>query len=243
MFDWLRKLLGSRDVVADAAVRPAPAVPANSGGNASYVRPQPSEAEALADLEAFIGRLVAAGFESPEDILQAARDYLGEDLDQQRIDIESGPMLERALAAHAAAEKTWPALTDCDRLDAAFAALDRKGVIARQNFSCCGNCGSGEIWDEVDAARDAGDPAHGYAFFHMQDTERATEGDGLYLNYGAVEEGEAAALAVGHEIVDTIAAAGLKADWDGSWDQRIHVSLDWKRRRANAVVPTSSTLH
>lgn len=246
MFDWLRKLFGSRDAEGDAGSRPVPvpvAAPASAGGNASYVRPQPSEADALADLEGFIGRLVAAGFESPEEILQAARDYLGEDLDQQRIDIESGPMLERALAAHAAAEKTWPALTDCDRLDAAFAALDRKGVIARQNFSCCGNCGSSEIWDEVDAARDAGDPAQGYAFFHMQDTERATEGDGLYLNYGAVEDGEAAALAVGHQIVKAIGSAGLTADWNGSWDQRIHVALDWKRRRTNPVVPPSSTLH
>jgi hypothetical protein len=242
MFDWLKKLLGARDTAPEVAPR-ASVAPATAGGNPSYVRPQPSEAEALADLEAFIGRLVAAGFETPEEILRAAEDYIADDLDQRRIDVVSGPMLERALAAHAAAEKAWPALTDCDRLDAAFAALERKGVIARQNFSCCGNCGSSEIWDEVDAARDAGDPAHGYAFFHMQDTERAVDDGGLYLNYGAVDEGEEAALSVGHEIVTAVEAAGLKADWDGSWDQRIHVSLDWKRRRANPVAPPSSTLH
>ncbi len=237
MLTWFRKWLGGRDARSDTTA----GIAADMG--APYVRAQPSEAESLADMEALIVRLVAAGYESPAEILQAAEDYVAEDLDAKIIRIESGPMLERALAAHAAAEATWPALTDCDKLDAAFAALERKGVVARQNFSCCGNCGSSEIWDEIDAARDAGDPAHGYAFFHMQDTERAADGDGLYLNYGAVDEGEAAALAVAHEIVGELEAKGLKTDWDGSWDQRIAVSLDWKRRRTRPAVPPSATLH
>ena len=73
--------------------------------------------------------------------------------------------------------------------------------------------------------------ARGYAFYHMQDTERATEGGSLYLNYGACEEGEAAALQVARDIVTRLEAHGLRTDWDGSWDQRIGVALDWKRRR------------
>ena len=145
----------------------------------------------------------------------------------------------RALAAHAKAEASWPQFTHCDRLDAAFAALERKGIVARQNFSCCGTCGSTEIWDEMDGARDAGMPVRGYAFYHMQDTERAVDGDGLYLNYGAVEDGEAAALAIGRAIVEGIEAHGLRTDWNGKWSQRIGVSLDWKRRRGVAPVSTS----
>jgi hypothetical protein len=235
MFSWLkRKLAGSAMAQGkDAAARGAAPEP-------PYER---TEADALADLERFIETLVAAGFDTPEEILQAASDYLADDLDQRRIDLESGPMLERALAAHAAAEAGWPALTDCDRLDAAFAALERQGVIARQNFSCCGNCGSSEIWDEIEAAREAGDLAHGYAFYHIQDTEGAAEGGGLYLNYGAVEEGEPAALSVAHEIVDALKAKGLQTDWDGSWDRRIGVTLDWKRRRSATPAAGSSTIH
>ncbi|RYD51650.1 MAG: hypothetical protein EOP60_10485 [Sphingomonadales bacterium] len=104
-------------------------------------------------------------------------------------------------------------------------------MIARQNFSCCGTCGSSEIWDEVDAVTQAGGPGHGYVFYHMQDTESAADGEGLYLNYGAGEDGEEAALAVARDVVAELQSHGLRTDWDGSWDQRIHVALDWKRRR------------
>jgi hypothetical protein len=235
MFSWLKRKWGGSAAVERSKSPARNATPASP--------PERTEADALADLEQFIATLVAAGFDTPEEILQAASDYLAGDLDQRRIDLESGPMLERALAAHAAAEAGWPALTDCDRLDAAFAALEQQGVIARQNFSCCGNCGSSEIWGEIDAARDAGDPAYGYAFYHIQDTENAADGGALFLNYGAVDEGEAAALSVAHEIVDALKAKGLETDWDGSWDRRIGVSLDWKRRRNRAAAAASTTLH
>ena len=133
------------------------------------------------------------------------------------------------------AEREWTEATDCDRLDDAFAALEASGVIARQNFTCCGTCGSTEIWDEIGSAEAAGLPAHGYAFFHMQDTESAAEGYGLYLNYGACTEGEAAALAIGHEIVEQLEAHGLRTEWNGDWGTRIHVALDWKKRRSLAL--------
>jgi hypothetical protein len=64
----------------------------------------------------------------------------------------------------------------------------------------------------------------------MQDTESAAEGYGLYLNYGAVEEGEKAALRVANEIIDALQRHGLQTEWDGSWSKRIGVTLDWKRR-------------
>jgi hypothetical protein len=241
MLTWLRKLLRQDGARADDG--PVAPVATAEGRAAHHVRHEPTEAESLSQLDAFIARLVAAGYETPEEILRSAEDYLADDLDPQRIRVESGPMLQRALAAHAEDETSWPALTDCDRLDAAFAALERKGIIARQNFSCCGTCGSSEIWGEIDAARDTGKLAEGYAFFHMQDTENAADGGGLYLNYGAVDEGEAAAIAVAHVIVAEIEAKGLHTDWTGSWDQRIGVSLDWKRRRNRDAASASTTLH
>jgi hypothetical protein len=226
VISWFRKLLGSGLRSADTLVPPAP-----------------EKTDHIAELESFIGRLVAAGYESPQEILQSAADYIGDDLDPRVVDEKVGPMLERAIAAHAAAEAKWPPATDYDRLNAAFASLERNGVVARENFTCCGTCGSAEIWEEIDAARDAGHAVQGYAFFHMQDTESAVDGDGLYLNYGAVEEGEAAALEVGTMIVSEIERNGLKIDWDGSWDKRIGVSLDWKRRRDRASIPRSNLLH
>jgi hypothetical protein len=81
------------------------------------------------------------------------------------------------------------------------------------------------------AADEAGMTVRGYAFFHMQDTEAAVEGDGLYLSYGAVADGAGAAEAIGHAVVAALEAKGLDPVWDGEWSRRIFVPMDWRRRR------------
>lgn len=178
-----------------------------------------------------IRRDVASGFYDEDAILTNAADAFADDLTPDELRPMAQQALREALAEQRAAEPHWPDETDCDRLDAAFAALEENGVIARQNFSCCGNCGATEIWDEVRAVEETGAEIRGYAFYHMQDTEGAVDGGGLYLNYGACAEGEDAALAVARDIVAELEAHGLATHWDGSWDKRIGVTLDWKRRR------------
>ncbi|MEP9358832.1 hypothetical protein [Sphingomonas sp. KR3-1] len=179
-----------------------------------------------------IRRDVASGFYDEDAILTNAADAFADDFTPEELRPLAQQALRQALAEQRAAERHWPDETDCDRLDAAFAQLEEDGVVARQNFSCCGNCGATEIWDEVRAVEDTGTDVRGYAFYHMQDTEGAVEGNGLYLNYGACAEGEDAALAVAREIVAELEAHGLETQWDGTWDKRIGVMLDWKRRRS-----------
>jgi hypothetical protein len=104
------------------------------------------------------------------------------------------------------------------------------GVVSGHDFTCCQTCGHDEIWDEIAATREDGLEVWGYTFYYMQDTERAGEGRGLYLCYGAVEDGEAPALRVAHEVVDALQRHGLKTEWDGTHSKRIKVHLDWKRR-------------
>ena len=94
----------------------------------------------------------------------------------------------------------------------------------------CTNCGSAEIWEEMEEAARTGIKVRGYAFYHMQDTDRAAEGGGIYLAYGAITEGSEHALLVAHEIVATLIRHKLKTDWDGTFENRIGVALDWKRR-------------
>lgn len=67
------------------------------------------------------------------------------------------------------------------RTVAAFDELNTHGVVARADFSCCGTCASGEIWDERDDTRHW----DGYAYFHQQDTERLVESGETYIGYGA----------------------------------------------------------
>lgn len=196
--------------------------------------PQPEAVppDAVADLRAQVQRDLASGFYDEDQILKSAAEVFADEIDPATLRAAAQGALKTALAERRSAQRAWPAVTDCDRLDAAFAALEIQGVVARQNFSCCGTCGASEIWDEIAAFEKAGGRARGYAFYHVQDTDSAVQGHGLYLNYGAVEEGEAAALSVAHEIVADLEAHGLTTRWDGSWNQRIGVDLDWKRRRS-----------
>lgn len=77
------------------------------------------------------------------------------------------------------------------------AELNQLGVLARENFTCCGTCAAAEIHDERDGSRHW----HGYLWYHQQDTESLISSpDGsVYLGYGAypprdVDSGAYAAL-------------------------------------------------
>lgn len=198
------------------------------------------EYDALHDLRSYIRRDVTSGFYDRAQILQNAQDAFEGELDPSTLRKEAAVAVDQALAEHLADQSNWPPITDCDRLDAAFADLEAEGIVARQNFSCCGNCGSSEIWDEAKVLEEAGKSIAGYAFYHMQDTESAAGGDGLYLNYGAAEDGDDASVEIGHRIVRQLERHGLKTRWNGDIRQRIGLSLDWKRRRQE--VP-SKALH
>lgn len=178
----------------------------------------------------YVMREVAAGFTPIEDIPDAAMDYVSEehDLTEHRSEVQR--LVQQALDAHRDKQATWPAVTDVDRLDRAFEDLQSAGIVCRQNFTCCTNCGSSEIWDEIEQVRDEGVTVRGYAFFHMQDTDRAVEGGGLYLAYGAAAQG-ADASAIGHEIVASLRKHGLAPEWDGTVASRISVPMDWMKRR------------
>lgn len=69
------------------------------------------------------------------------------------------------------------------RTISAFDELNANGIVARPNFSCCGNCASTEIGDERDDTR------HwiGYVYFHSQDTEHLVDSGTTYIGYGAFE--------------------------------------------------------
>jgi len=202
------------------------------GGAPAHRTPANDVDDVLEDIDEHIQREVATGFYRPDEILQSAIEVFAGDLPDAVLAEHARRSLDEALAARAAEQESWPETTDCDRLDSAFAALERGGIVMRQNFSCCGTCGSSEIWDEVKVFEAAGGRAYGYAFYHQQDTERAAEGGGIFLNYGACEDGEEPAIATGRAIVAELERHGLETDWDGTWDKRIGVKLDWKRRGA-----------
>lgn len=190
----------------------------------------PISAELIEELQDYIRRQVFAGFADSDEIIESTLEVYEEEADENDLLPHIKRLTTKAFEAHEIAQKEWIGTTDCEHLDAAFEELESTGIVCRQDFSCCGNCGSAEIWEEMEYHDP---PARGYTFYHMQDTDRAVDGGGIYLNFGATEEGEAAALAVAQEITNALSRHGLRVNWNGSWDKRIGVALDWKRRRSS----------
>lgn len=185
---------------------------------------------AIDDISGYIRRDVASGFADVEKIVASALEIVGDDYPAEELRPHAERVLRDAIEAQLREERSWPLTTDCDRFDAAFADLERAGIVCRHNFSCCGTCAAGEIWDEIEAERSKGREIVGCAHYDCQDTESAVEGHGVYLSYGSVLQGERPSVDIGHKIVEAMRAHGLKVTWDGSLSKRIHVALDWKRR-------------
>ena len=192
---------------------------------------EPLDDEVLEDLRAYVRQLVRGGFTPAGEIPEAALEYLDGEAEPERLRPHAEYETAAALVELSEEEKTWPAVTDCDRLDAAFADLESAGVLVRQDFTCCQPCGHAEIADEVESAIADGRPVRGYAFFHHQDTEAVVEGHGLHLAFGARGNGEENAVAIAREVAAALRAQGLQVDWDGTYQRRLSVTIDWKKRR------------
>ncbi len=136
-------------------------------------------------------------------------------------------IVERLWVERLQEQRAWAGLTDPDRLTRAFAALEREGVVARQDFTCCRSCGMTEIGAE---AADA-EATRGFVFFHHQGTRAAAEGRGLTLYYGGFDDSAATTTSVGRKVVAALRTAGLSAVWDGNPDKAIELTpLTWHKR-------------
>jgi len=123
------------------------------------------------------------------------------------------------------------------RLTQAFAELETIGVIAREDFTCCGTCGHAEIGDERENMPDA----RGFVYYHQQDTERLIEDRATYIGYGvfldshlSADEWEALSeaekdttyhrLTIGlmrDEVIPVLRRHGIDVEWDENPGARI----------------------
>ena len=187
-------------------------------------------AQILADMKDYTREALARG-ETVSEARASSLDIFSGELPDEELASELDALLP-ALAREREAEMAgWPEITDCDRLDAAFADLRGTGLLAEQNYWCCGTCATSDMGARLKEARKAGgDVPRGYTYYHEQDTESAIYGGGLYLAYGAEARGKEATLGIAREVVTVLERHGFKPDWEGDPDRRIFVPLDWKRR-------------
>ncbi|HVZ94008.1 MAG TPA: hypothetical protein VG797_05820 [Phycisphaerales bacterium] len=184
------------------------------------------------DIMEYVETAVRAGYESDRDIASAAcSNYVELSIDQRIFESWIQSLVKESVARIRAESRTWPAMTDCDRLDAAFAELERDGYIARQNYSCCQTCGIAEICQEAEDLTAQGRSVVGYVFFHEQDTENAVDGIGLCLAFGSDSNDPETDRRVAQHIIFVLDRHGLQTSWPGTIDKRIVVEIDWKRRR------------
>ncbi len=181
----------------------------------------------------FIRQRVSEGFASKDEIIEWALDYFEDPPDFDALEAYVVQRTREALAAHCEAQKSWPQETDCDRLDFAFLVLQEEhGIVARQHFTCCQTDGHNDIWIEIREAQQRS-PVAGYVFYHQQDTENAVQHGELFLAFGAVKEGDAAACEVGRRIVQVLQDADLSVEWSGSPCERPMVKLNWQKRQSS----------
>jgi hypothetical protein len=189
-----------------------------------------TQEELTQEITEWVERKIREGFDSRMEIIELTAEAIEDDYAVDGVKPQVTEITDRLLAEAAEEAKSWPEVTDCDRIDAAFADLERDGIVARQNFACCINCGHGEIGAEIEAFSKEVKPI-GYTFYHMQDTARAAEDGELWLAYGTRGcSGDDAR--VGQVICEALRKHGLTVEWNGDVDKRICVTgLEWKRRR------------
>ncbi|NWF81566.1 MAG: hypothetical protein HXY37_16210 [Chloroflexi bacterium] len=197
--------------------------------------PLPDFQATVDSLRDYIWRDVAAAFDTPETIITAIVDLLQPEYDPVVLRPYAQQVVESLLKQHRARQATWSTVTDCDRLDRAFAHLEASGIVCRQHFTCCSRCGEAEILNELASLQAGGQLVRGYAFYDVRETDAAILGHGLHLSFGAATRDLAAAHFVGQKLVSTLEQQGLRTDWTGEPSSRIFVDLDWKRRRGSSA--------
>ena len=195
--------------------------------------------EQRAEARRSVDHLIARGFiDEPKIVDRVANELLyfivdSGDEEPSLEDLESiiEPMVAERLEMRRRAEQRWKRLTDCDKLDLAFADLEEQGIIARQDFWCCARCAHYAAAFETSRNKREEGFWKGYVFYHEQDTDEAPSGS-LLLGFGAYEDSDEAMKAVARTVVETLGRYKLKTRWNGRPDTRIDViDLNWRWRR------------
>lgn len=177
------------------------------------------------ELERRVREVLVGGYASRAELAELAEDYLVT-AERRPVSREQAVALaDRLWLERVAEQSTWRGETDPERLTRAFTALREAGINARENFTCCRNCGDSEIGDESEPG------ARGFVYFPTQSTDSAAAGHGLTLLYGGFDGTSETAAAIGHEVVTALEAAGLRTEWDRDPRRVITVApLVWRRR-------------
>jgi hypothetical protein len=170
--------------------------------------------------------MVWTGFFSPEEIVAELREHF-EALEPSWL----SQAVNEEWQKKSAAEASWPAVTDCDRLGDAFEALHQLGFIAAVCSEYTQTSALATLVEAFDAEDGFDVEPVGHCFACGQDVEAALEGAGLYLAFGDIDDDDDASVVLGRQIRDALEHAGFEVQWDFSAATRIHIPrFQWKNR-------------
>lgn len=172
-----------------------------------------------------ISTWVWSGFYNHEEVNASLDDVLEGDVDESML----RALIDEEFQRKALEEKSWPEITDCDRLDDVFDDLNGAMIIALQNAGYTTSDGH----DDVGAihARQPHGTYKGYCFYHGQDLERAVAGEGLWLAFGDMKDTGVGKTAIAAAIIEALKHHGFAVEWNGSVQTRIRVpKIHWQRR-------------
>ncbi len=167
-----------------------------------------------------------------DDVAELIADE-NEDVDEDAVRARALALIDELEGERRVLEATWPAVTDNDRLDRAFASLNANGIVALQNFSCCGTCAWSEIGEPIEQAQSEGKAVEGCVFYHSQGTDCAHEFGHFHLYYGTSDEtaDDLATKAIGERVVQALQNEGLTVSWNGEPGESIVVQdFAWRKR-------------
>jgi hypothetical protein len=173
------------------------------------------------DLRRHIAEQVALGFGSSDQIAKDAVDVFTGDL-RRLVAI----ILPEVIDAQLQAEVSWPAVTDCDELDAAFQELKLTGILCEHNCGFDPGDGSEEMEHSMD------EELRGYAFYDCQQAMFVRDRKFLDLFFDINHKLDPLPdeKTIGQDIVAALQRHGLNPEWDDNTKSFIRVPIDWKRR-------------
>jgi len=177
-----------------------------------------------------IDGLVRGGFEERDRIIEILCEEMYEPGELDEAEITAA--VDAAFAVREQDKATWPRVTDCDKLDQVFVALNALGMIALQNAGYTQSDGYGDIGEFYHRRSDR-NKVIGYCFYQGQDLARAVNGEGLHLAFGPMDPQNEATEGprIGGMIVEELERLGFAVQWNGTFAERIYIpAIDWKRR-------------
>jgi hypothetical protein len=172
------------------------------------------------DTQEWVSSLVRSGLATAAEVRQQVVEALRVDHKDPDAGSTAATLIADAQASWSKDAAAWPATTDYDLLQQAFASLNESGIVVLQ--------GVGDHWTAREELRVRTPIPVGIAWFTAPDVWHAVDEGMLEIN---LWHGTTANAAPGDELLATALAAFADAGLDAHFDEgRIEVTARWHRR-------------